>query len=402
MSTSLLYHAFGVRGYDYGKTEYIGGDVVFHIQPKRLRCSQCGSSDVTKRGSVNRLFRSLSIGLKHSWIEMDVPRVQCRACKSVRQVKIDFSNPKRRHTKAFARFALELSQLTTIQDAALFLGVSWDTIKEIQKSDLGRRYCRIRLRDLKRIAIDEICIGSGYGYLTIVLDLESGAIVFVGRGKSAAALKPFWKRLKASHANVEAVAIDMSTAYIKAVSQALPDAAIIFDRFHIVKLLNDCLTKLRRQLYREAKDVLQKEVLKGTRWLLLKHPDNLDEERDEPARLAEAFELNSSLMTAYQLKEDLRQLWEQPHKTAARNFLTSWYLRAMASGIGVMQKFARTLAAHSYGILTWYDHPISTGPLEGTNNKIKTMNRQAYGFRDREFFILKLYALHQTRFALIG
>jgi len=155
-------------------------------------------------------------------------------------------------------------------------------------------------------------------------------------------------------------------------------------------------------LYREAKDKLHKDVLKGTRWLLLKHPENLDESRNEKARLEEALRINASLATAYYLKDDLRQLWSQPHRTAARNFVTSWYLRAMESGIRVLKQFARTLAGGLLGIMNWFRHPISTSPLEGVNNKIKTMKRQAYGFRDQEFFKLKIYALHKTKYALVG
>jgi transposase len=124
-------------------------------------------------------------------------------------------------------------------------------------------------------------------------------------------------------------------------------------------------------------------------------------ERDEPQRLREALQLNQPLATAYYLKEDLGQFWEQPHKTAARNFLTRWYLRATDSGIRVMQQMAKTLLLHGAGLLAWYEYPISTGPLEGTNNKIKTMQRQAYGFRDQEFFKLKIYAIHETKYALV-
>ena len=276
----------------------------------------------------------------------------------------------------------------TIKDVARHLGTSWDTIKEIQKSHLARHYARPRLKHLRRIAIDEIATRKGHVYLTVVLDLESGEVVFVGDGKGADALRPFWKRLRASHARVQAVAMDMSPAYLRAVEQHLPHADVVFDRFHMVKLLNDKLSQLRRSLYRQAQDQLQKNVLKGTRWLLLKHPQNLDESRDEKARLEEALQLNESLAVAYYLKEDLRQLWEQPHRTAARNFVTSWYSRAMKSGIAALQQFARTLAGGLFGIMNWFRHPISTGPLEGVNNKIKTMKRQAYGFRDQEFFKL--------------
>ncbi len=404
MSTSLLYHGFGIRGYQYQKTEYVEGQVIFHIHQERqsCRCSACGCGRIKLRGTVCRLWRHVPIGGKPVWIALAIPRVECLECGVVRQVKVPLADPRRRYTHAFARYALHLSRRMTIKDVARHLGTSWDTIKEIQKSHLERHYAKPVLKHLRRIAIDEISTRKGHVYLTVVLDLESGEVVFVGDGKGADALLPFWKRLRASHARVQAVAIDMSPAYLRAVEQHLPDADVVFDRFHIVKLLNDKLSQLRRALYRQAKDQLQKDVLKGTRWLLLKHPQNLDESRDEKARLEEALELNESLAVAYYLKEDLRQLWEQPHRTAARNFVTSWYSRAMKSGIAAMQQFARTLAGGLFGIMNWFRHPISTSPLEGVNNKIKTMKRQAYGFRDQEFFKLKIYALHETKYALVG
>lgn len=404
MSTSLLYHGFGIRGYRYTRTEYVEGKVIFHIEQPReqLCCAACGSAKIVLRGHQDRLFRHVPIGTKQVWIQFPVPRVECRDCGKVRQVKVSFADPRRRYTRGFVRYVLELSPHMTIKHVARHLGASWDTIKEIQKTHLERHYARPPLKHLRKIAIDEISTRKGHVYLTVVLDLESGAVVFVGDGKGADALLPFWKRLRASHARVQAVAIDMSPAYIQAVQKHLPDADLVFDRFHLVKLLNDKLSQLRRDLYREAQGQLQKDVLKGTRWLLLKHPQNLDESRDEKVRLEEALHLNASLAAAYYLKEDLRQLWEQPHKTAAKKFVNSWYERAMSSGIRAMQQFARTLAGGLLGILNWFRHHISTGPLEGTNNKIKTMKRQAYGFRDQEFFKLKIYALHQSEYALIG
>jgi len=169
-----------------------------------------------------------------------------------------------------------------------------------------------------------------------------------------------------------------------------------------VKLLNDKLSQLRRDLYREATDQLQREVLKGIRWLLLKRSENLDEDRNELERLRAALKLNESLAAAYYLKEDLRLLWEEPTQQAASRFLDDWIRMAEATGIRVLKSFARTLARYRRGILAWYDYPISTGPLEGTNNKIKTLKRQAYGFRDQEYFKLKIMAIHHSRFELIG
>jgi transposase len=187
-----------------------------------------------------------------------------------------------------------------------------------------------------------------------------------------------------------------------AVREHLPRAVHVFDHFHVIKLFNDKLSDLRRALYREATDVMKKAVLKGTRWRLLKNPENLDPRRNERERLDEALRMNQPLATVYYMKEDLRQIWQQSDKATARRVLQDWIRRAEASCIKVLQKFAATLAMYREGILAYYDYPISTGPLEGTNNKIKTMQRQAYGFRDPEFFKLKIYALHRTKYALVG
>jgi transposase len=323
-------------------------------------------------------------------------------CGAVRQVPVRFAHGRRSYTKAFERHVLELSRHMTIQDVARHLQVSWDVVKDIQKRYLGQKFRRIKLKRLRQIAIDEIAIGRGHRYLTVVLDLVSGAVMFVGDGKGADALKPFWKRLKCSHAKVEAVAMDMSPAYLGAVVTHLPKAVVVFDHFHIIKLFNEKLSDLRRDLYREAKEQLHKDVLKGTRWLLLKNPENLDETRDEPKRLQEALKLNEPLATAYYMKDDLRRVWEQPDKQAARRVLNVWIRRAETSGIRMLIKFAHTLAGHRNQILAYYDYPISTGPLEGTNTKIRVLQRQAYGFRDIEFFKLKIYALHETHFELVG
>jgi transposase len=404
MSTSLLYHRFGIRGYQYTRTDYLDGQTVFtiHQEPETCRCSACGSPQVQMRGRVERRFRTVPIGKHPTFVVLPIPRVECQACGVVRQVKIPFADPRRSYTSAFVRYALDLGRRMTIRDVAKHLGVSWDVIKDIQKRYLSRRFAKVRLKHLRQLAIDEISIAKGHRYLTIVMDLESGAVVFVGDGKGAKALKPFWKRLRGSGAKIEAVAMDMSKAYREAVSTHLREAKIVFDRFHVVKLFNEKLSQLRRDLQREATEMLHKQVLKGTRWLLLKNPENLDEKRDEKRRLEEALAINKSLAVAYYMKEDLRQIWEQPGKRFATAFLNDWIKRAEVSGIRMLQQMAKTLATHRSGILAYYDVRITSGPMEGTNNKIKTMKRQAYGFRDREFLKLKILAIHETRYELVG
>lgn len=404
MSTSLLYHGFGLVGYTYVRTAYQGGTVIFTIRHKRdkLHCPECGSRNLVLKGSSPRRFRTVPIGSKVIFLDLDIQRVACRRCNTIRQVELGFADPRFSYTRAFERYVLELSQHMTILDVARHLCVSWDTIKDIQKRYLKKKFSHPSLRDLRHIAIDEIAVKKGHRYVTVVLDLDSGAIIFVGDGKGAEALEPFWKRLNCSRATIEAVAIDMSPAYISAVMEHLPGASIVFDHFHVVKLFNDKLSGLRRDLYREATDQLQKDVLKGTRWLLLKRPDHLDEKKGEKERLEQALRLNQPLYTAYYLKEDLREVWSQPSRKQAEKALDEWIRKALSSGIAMLATMAKTLSAYKTGILAYYDFPISTGPLEGTNNKIKTMKRQAYGFRDMEFFKLKIMALHETRYALVG
>ena len=404
MSTSLLYHAFGISGYDYVRTDYRGGETIFTISqdPDDCRCASCGTCEVISRGHVERSFRCLPIGSRPTTVVLPIPRVECLKCRLVRQVKVPFANTRRSYTKSFERYALELSRSMTILDVARHLNVSWDLIKDIQKRDLSWRYAKPKLKHLRAIAIDEIAVAKGHRYLTVVMDLENGAVVFVGDGKGADALKPFWKRLRPSKAKIEAVAIDMSAAYRGAVTTHLRTAKIVFDRFHVVKLFNEKLSDLRRALYNEATEVMHKQVLKGTRWLLLKNSENLDTTKDEKRKLDEALKLNQPLATAYYMKEDLRRFWEQPGKGFATTFLDGWIRRASSSGIRALQQMAKTLASHRSGLLAYYDVMITSGPMEGTNNKIKTMKRQAYGFRDMEFFKLKILAIHESKYALVG
>jgi transposase len=370
-------------------------------EPKTCQCEACGSRDLQPKGRVERQFRSLTIGRRATTVVLAIPRVACQACGLVRQVKVDFAEPRRTYTKAFERYALELSRCMTILDVARHLGVCSDVVKDIQKRDLSRRYARRKLKGLRGIAIDEIALGKGHRYLTVVLDLKSGAVVFVGDGKGGDALKLFRKRLRRCQSKIEAVAMDMSPTYHDAVSTHLPKATIVYDHFHVIKLFNDKLSDLQRSLYHKAEDE-QKKVLKGSRWLQLKAAENLDAERDEAARLEQALERNKPLATGYYLKEDLRRFWDQPGKTLAGAFLTDWSRRVEASGVRMLEQMAKTLESHHSGLLAYYDFPISTGPLKGTNHKIKTMKRQAYGFRDQEFFKLKILAIHEAKYALVG
>lgn len=304
-----------------------------------------------------------------------------------------------RYTRKLERFVEQLSRLMTLLDVAELTALNWDTVKDIVKRRLRRDYGRSDWKGVRYLSIDEIYVGRRRGFYTLVMDLESGRILWVSPGRGKAGLRGFWPRLRRSRVRIRAVAMDMSGAYGAAVAEALVGVAVVFDKFHIIQLMNQRLDELRRELVREAEGAM-KMVIKGTRYLLLTRAANL--QADQLPKLERALKLNEPLSQAWYLKEELSLLWDQSSYAEMNRFLTQWCEQAQETGVRQLQKMAKTLLVHRRGILSWWQHPINNGRMEGTNNKIKTLNRQAYGYRDEEFFILKLLGLHESRYTLTG
>jgi transposase len=289
----------------------------------------------------------------------------------------------------------------TVQDVSELFKISWGTVKNIDKEYLQKHYSKPVLKNVEIIAIDEFAFQKGHKYQTVVYDLKVGRVIYVGAGRAEESLDRFWKRLRHSGAKIQAVAMDMWLPYFNAVINNIPEAKIVFDRFHIFKLMNETMDEVRRALYHDEVFLNNRSVIKGIRWLLLKNEKNLSEEKDERRQLEQALQINKPLAEAYYLKEELGQLWVQNTREEADKFLTSWATRAWATTIQELRKFVKTLLGHRTGILNWFDFRISTGPLEGFNNKIKVLKRKAYGYRDMEYFALKIYALHENRYGLL-
>jgi transposase len=289
----------------------------------------------------------------------------------------------------------------TVQDVSELFKISWGTVKNIDKEYLQKHYSKPVLKDVEIIAIDEFAFQKGHKYQTVVYDLKAGRVIYVGAGRAEESLDRFWKRLRHSGAKIQAVAMDMWLPYFNAVINNIPEAKIVFDRFHIFKQMNETLDEIRRALYHEETFLNNRQVIKGIRWLLLKNEKNLNDEKDERRQLEQALQINKPLAEAYYLKEELGHLWLQNTRDEAEKFLTSWATRAWATTIQPLRKFVKTLLGHRTGILNWFDYRISTGPLEGFNNKIKVLKRKAYGYRDMEYFALKIYALHENRYGLL-
>lgn len=258
-TTSLMYHSFGVTGFQLKNTEYSKGEITFNLSQDKhnLRCPVCQSSKVKRRGKRYRKLNSVPIGNKPTFIAFHHQRIECEECNRVRYVKVNFVEKEKQHTRSFRNYALTLLRFSTVKHVAMLLGVGWDMIKSIDKSDL-KRFEKVSFKDVKRIAIDEIYLGKRDKFITIVLNIETGAIIYVGDGKGSESLDQFWPKIKRSKGEIEAVASDMSGAYAKAVQENIPDAIHVTDHFHVIKLFNEKLTKLRRDLYNEADEVKKK------------------------------------------------------------------------------------------------------------------------------------------------
>ena len=403
MNSSFLYHAWGLYNHRCTREEYKGNTIILHMETKERKkvCPQCGDAQLVKNGFRIRDFIGLPIGGKKVVIRMKVQRYKCKNkdCGYDRQEPIPFATGSCGYTHRFAKYAVGLLKAMTLKDTARLLGVSWDTVKEIHTTYLERRYASPSLKGVDSIGIDEFAVSKGHVYKTIVVDLRSGRILYVGDGKGAGALAGFWRKVRRQGVVIKYVATDLSAAFVSSVYENCPDAVHVLDHFHVVKLMNEKLDDIRRAQYNMEKDVNRRKVLKGTRYLLLRNGADIFD-KEYKTRLDNALDMNKPLSQAYYLKEQLREIWAQVDKSEAEKVMEDWVRQAKESKVAQLVRMAATIMAHRTGILAWYDCHISTAKVEGVNNKVKVMKRTAYGFRDERYFKLRLYALHDSRITL--
>lgn len=289
--------------------------------------------------------------------------------------------------------------MMNLKDVGRLTGLGWDTIKRIFQSDMAKETARVNLREVKFLAIDEVYLGRLHKFITIVIDWQSGRVLYVAKGRGENALRPFFRKLRRVKADIKAVATDLSAAYAAAVVKNLRSALLVADRFHVIKLMNEKIDELRRALQREA-GVMGRAAIKGTRYLLLRGRENLAPERLPD--LEEALKLNKPLSIAYYLKEELRTLWTFPDIGRMTAFFDDWCRRAEEAAIPLLASFAKTLRAFRSAILNGWIYGISNGKLEGINNKIGAMQRMHYGLRDFVFLSLRILTLHRAKHTFCG
>jgi transposase len=404
MSTSLLYHAFGARSYRHLRAEYVGGTIRFHMEkkPEHQRCSVCGSRDVVREGHREREVRGLPIGSRPVFLVLHLSVLTCRECRTRGQESLDVAEPRKSYTKRLAKLVLDLSRRMTLSDIAEVLSLGWDLVKGIVKEHLRHRSKRRSWRHVRYVAIDEFAVRKGHQYMTVVMDLDTGEVLYVAEGKDYLCLEPFFRRIRHAHAKLLAIAVDMWPGYRKAIERfGPPGVQVIHDRYHIVSDMNGVIDAVRRQEQNRLEGAA-KRVIKGSRYLLLHGQEKLSLDPKRRSRLQELLECNELLHKVYLLKEDLRLFWDQPDRETAKEFILRWVQEARALGCRPVSRIAEAVITRIDCVLAWYDHPISTAPLEGLNNKIKVLKRMAYGFRDMEFFKLRVLFIHESQSKLSG
>lgn len=352
------------------------------------RCSECG-----RRGSTydrrQRTWRHLDLAGIKCWLRYDLRRVSCRHC-GVKVEAVPWAEAGSGFTLPFEGHTTYLAQHNDKTTVTKLMRVAWETVgKIIQRVVRRHRGDDDRLDGLRIIGVDELSYRRHHEYVTVVVDHERGQVVWAGEGKSADTLRQFFEALGPKRcAKLEAVTIDMSGAYIKAVSEATPQAKIIFDRFHVQRLAHDAVDEVRREEVRQAvaKD---KKALKNTRWPLLKNQWNLTD--FETQKLTQLQRTNTRIYRAYLLKEALVRVLDCQQIVVARDKLDEWLTWAKRSRLAPFVKLAKTIEKHRAGILEYVRHRLTNAQVEGLNGKARTITRRSYGFHSASSLIAMLF-----------
>jgi transposase len=355
-----------------------------------LRCGLCRHRCRQVQGQRNlREWRDLPMRKLAVKLLYRPRRVVCPRC-GVRVEDIPWAEPWARVSTALGNAAAVLARELSWQATARHFRLNWKSVANIVKRAVRyglRNRARPPIRD---IGIDEVSRRKGQVYLTVVYDLERRVLLWVGEGRKEEALEPFFREFlgRRRSRRLRTVCMDMWAAYAKSVRVHAPQAQILFDRFHIVKHLNEALDELRRSEVRRLSGK-ERTTFKSTRWLLLKNPWNLT--TDQKDRLSTLVQWNLPIIRGYYLKEVFQLFWEYRQPKRAQDHLMKWMQAAMRSRLEPLKRFVRMLRNHLDGILAWTTSRLSNGAVEGMNNKIKVVSHRSFGFRTAPYFIAAIY-----------
>ena len=371
--------------------------VGLRLRRKRLRCP-CGFTTRAVYDRSVRRWRHLDLGACRLHLEAEIRRLYCRRCERVVTEQVPWARPGARLTRDLEDLVAFCAQRMDKTTVARLLRVSWETVARAVVRVVADHLDATRLQGLYRIGIDEVSYRKGHRYLTVVADHDrDDAVVWAGKGKGAATLAAFYDELgKDGRARIRAVSMDMSPAYAKATTEAVPAAAQCVDPFHVVALANRAIDEARRWAWnlerraeRAGRATRGSRWVKHTRWALLKDPGDLS--REQLGVLEEIRRARSVLYRCWQLKEGLRDLYRLRRPQDAELHLDWWLAWACRSRIPAFVKLSRTVRANRDRILAAVELGLSNSKMEGLNSKIRLINHRGYGHHSAAAVIAMIY-----------
>ncbi len=387
----------GMKSHYVARVEETEDAVIAYVERigrRQLNCARCGlpCKSTHGRSKKQRTWRDLSLRKSPMKISYRPFRVCCHRCKKVKVEKVPWAEPWSRVTMALAAAVAVMARQLSWLEVASYFDLDWKTVAEIVRFAVTEGLKRRRWKPLHRIGVDEVSRRKGHTYLTLVYDLERGRIVWIGETRKREAIDSFFQWLNPRRGrSIRAVCCDMWAPYADSIREHLPQATLVFDRFHLVRHCLDALDEVRREEVRHLTGS-GKQAIKGTRFILLKNPWNLTSgQRDCLLALATTVKANRRLLRGYLLKESFQLFWGYRSPFHAKRFLNHWLWQATHSRLKAMKKFAELVKTHIDGILAWTTLPVSNGMSEGLNNKVKLISHRAFGYRTATYFIAAIY-----------
>lgn len=369
--------------------------IEIELVPERTRnliCAVCGHPADHVHETTKRIVRDLPILDAQTWLIVHRRRIRCPRCGPSVE-RLCWLDKYSRVTRRLAESVARLCGMLPVKHVASFFHLSWDQVKQIDKRSLRERVGPVELSAVEVIGMDEFALHKGHRYATVIVEPYRKEVLWVGEGRSRESIRPFFHLLGPEGCKrLKAVVMDMNGSYEQEIRLHAPQADVVYDLFHVVaKFGREVIDRVRvDEANRLRHDKKARKIIKTARWLLLRNSQSMKEE--QMLRLRELLEANRNLSIVYILKDDLKQLWKFTSPEEASRFWEEWYRRATESGIEPLITFARRLKCYLHGILNHCLWPLHTGLLEGINNRIKVIKRMAYGFRDQEYFFLKIRA----------
>jgi len=394
MSTSIPINILSLKGQRVNKIEHDENlqQIIIHCKRDKRRVPIDPSSGL--KGTVNQYIRRQVRDLPFMGLPcvINIELAQVRIAGKVRHIEsCGFVDKGNRYTKRFCQLVSGLCRHMSIQAVSRHLEIRWETVKNMDKAYLEATLPDLdpsQLYNLKYIGVDEVARAKGHDYMTVIYDMEQGHLIGVETGRTAEVFSTFLKKIPKEVAlKIEAVAMDMGPAYQKSTRENLPNAAIVFDRFHVMQNYMKALSNQRRIEFRKA-DKAGQDLLKGTHYLVLKNASKLDENQTQ--KLQKLLDGNTNLNTLYLMKEQLQSLWSVDTVEQMTAALKAWCELAEQSGLLYLKKFAKSLRRHCIGICNYAKYRLTSARIEAGNISIGMIRKRARGIRDTEYFKLKI------------